>query len=145
MQCFFSCNSPLAYSKQNHSNHFKRKKNQNYFLPRNLAKLSICPSKTPLSNYTKKCKDFWQAFDQPTQPTSIKFSSLSGNRLYPTKKKLDLNTSLQVPVYTTRTNLDKSRANLQKSRTNLDKPRLNLPPILTTKQKSIFDSWEVEP
>lgn len=145
MQCFFSCNSPLAYSKQNHSNHFKRKNIQNYFLPKNLLQLSINPSKTPLSTYTKKCKDLWQAFDRPTQPTSTKLSSISGNRLNPNKKKFDLNTSLHVPVYTTRVNQDRSRASLEKSRTNLEKSRLNLPPILSSKQKSIFDSWEVDP
>jgi hypothetical protein len=126
MQAFFSCNSPLAYAKLNQSANFKKKKANHYFLPKKILQFSMESQKTPHLSFNNKCKAFWNVFDTPNLPNSVKISAVSGKNLHQKRKKVELKDHL-------------SRCTENKN----FNVKSNLPPILVNKQKSIFDSWEV--
>ena len=130
MQGFLVTNSPYAYSKKNNFNHLKKKKTSISLLPKTLKDLSFDNQDLTDCNYKGKCSKFWEIFDKPTQPTSVKYQGLSG-KTFKKIEKLKKNFSIFRP-----------KAKSTENKSYIIK-KLTLPPLIA-KPKSIFQHWEVE-
>ena len=130
MQGYLVTNSPYGHSKNYSFNASKKRKISISSLPKTFKDLSYDSLDSTDCNYKGKCSKFWEIFDKPTQPISVKYQVLSGKTLKKTerlKKKFSL---------------FRPKAKSTENKSYIVK-KMTLPPIIA-KPKSIFQHWEVQ-